>query len=66
MDWQKMAVDGQNKENILNDFHDWIALQKLTTRKNWKKQSFSLKTRESSVDPEHEQIFFCLYLLKFL
>ena len=65
MDWQKMAVDGQNKENRLNDFHEWIALQKLTTRKNWKKQSFSLKARESSVDPEHEQIVF-LNLLKFL
>ena len=65
MDWQKMAVDGQNKENRLNDFHEWIALQKLTTRKNWKKQSFSLKARESSVDPEHEQIFF-FNLLKFL
>ena len=61
MDWQKMAVDGQNKENRLNDFHEWIALQKLTTRKNWKKQSFSLKARESSVDPEHEQIFFLIY-----
>ena len=22
MDWQKMAVDGQNKENRLNDFHE--------------------------------------------
>lgn len=53
MDWQKVAVDGQNKENRLNDFHEWIALQKLTIRKNWKNQSFSLKTRESSVDPEH-------------
>ena len=53
-----MPVDGQNKENRLNDFHEWIALQKLTIRKNWKNQSFSLKTRESSVDPEHEQIFF--------
>ena len=58
MDWQKVAVEGQNKENRLNDFHEWIALQKLTIRKNWKNQSFSLKTRESSVDPEHEQIFF--------
>ena len=66
MDWQKMAVDGQNKENILNDFHEWIALQKLIIRKYLKKQSFSLKTRESSVDPEHEQIFFYLCLLKFL
>ena len=22
MDWQKVAVDGQNKENRLNDFHE--------------------------------------------
>lgn len=64
MDWQKVAVDGQNKENRLNDFHEWIALQKLTIRKNWKNQSFSLKTRESSVDPEHEQIFFLFMFIK--
>ena len=39
MDWQKMAVDGQNKENILNDFHDWI-VTKTNNKKKLKKTKF--------------------------
>lgn len=38
MDWQKVAVDGQNKENRLNDFHEWIVLQ--NNKKKLKKPKF--------------------------
>ena len=63
MDWQKMAVDGQNKENILNDFHEWIALQKLIIRKNLKKKVSHWK-QEKVVSILSMNKFFFVYVYK--
>ena len=62
MDWQEVAVDGQNKENRLNDFHEWITLQKLTISKKIEKTKVSHWKQEKVVSILSMNKFFFVYV----